>query len=89
MVFEYDPRKSASNKEKHGIDFEEAKGLWKDPDALKVPLAYEGEERYLVTGVMGGKHWTAICTDRAAAVRIISVRRAHEKEERLYEDGEI
>jgi uncharacterized DUF497 family protein len=28
MKFEYDPGKSAENKRKHGIDFEEAQALW-------------------------------------------------------------
>jgi uncharacterized protein len=31
MVFEYDPNKSAENKRKHGIDFEDAQRLWADP----------------------------------------------------------
>jgi hypothetical protein len=30
MKFEFDPNKSASNKIKHGIDFEEAQKLWLD-----------------------------------------------------------
>jgi uncharacterized protein len=28
MAFEYDPNKSAENKRKHGIDFEDAQRLW-------------------------------------------------------------
>jgi hypothetical protein len=36
MGFEYDPAKSAENKRKHGIDFEEAQILWGD-DALIDP----------------------------------------------------
>jgi uncharacterized protein len=31
MVFEYDPNKSAENKRKHRIDFEDAQRLWADP----------------------------------------------------------
>ena len=37
MEFEFDPRNSASNKKKHGIDFIEAQVLWDDPDRLEVP----------------------------------------------------
>lgn len=87
--FEYDPDESAVNLRKHGVDFEQAKRLWDDPRALRIPLSYEGEERYLVTGVMDGKHWTAICTDRGTRVRIISCRRAHKKEEEAYADGNL
>ncbi|MEI6435939.1 MAG: BrnT family toxin, partial [Bacteroidota bacterium] len=28
MTFEFDPLKSCSNKEKHGIDFHQAQHLW-------------------------------------------------------------
>ena len=37
MDFEYDINKSLKNKEKHGIDFEEAKLLWNDKNSLIVP----------------------------------------------------
>ena len=30
MEFEFDPAKSAANKDKHGIDFVEAQALWLD-----------------------------------------------------------
>jgi len=30
VEFEYDPVKSETNKQKHGIDFERAKELWRD-----------------------------------------------------------
>ena len=29
MQFEFDPAKSAANRDKHGIDFVEAQGLWR------------------------------------------------------------
>ncbi len=88
MEFEFDPIKSASNRAKHGIDFVEAQALWLDDDLAestsKVNLA--GEVRFLAIGRIDGRHWTAICTFRGEAVRIISVRRAR-KEEVEYYDG--
>ena len=39
MKFEFDENKSKSNKIKHGIDFEEAKKLWKDPYAFEIPFS--------------------------------------------------
>lgn len=50
MQFEYDPNKSKSNKEKHGIDFDEAQALWEN-DTIKVPT-YSGTdaERSLYIG---------------------------------------
>ncbi len=32
MEFEFDKSKNESNKQKHGIDFNEAKELWEDSD---------------------------------------------------------
>ena len=45
MKFEYDPAKSESNKAKHGIDFEEAKELWRDERHIVVDSAYNSISR--------------------------------------------
>lgn len=85
MEFEYDPDKSRKNKEKHGIDFEEAKELWKT-DYLELPAESRGEERFLVIGKILAKFWSAVITYREAVIRLISVRRSREKEKAAYED---
>lgn len=85
MEYEYYPSKSKVNKEKHGIDFIAAQALWDDPDALEIPLVVDDEPRSLVFGVIQGKHWCAIITRRNEKIRIISVRRARDKERALYE----
>ena len=85
MGFEYDPTKSAANYLKHGIDFDEAKELWKNV-VLTIPSSSHVEEaRWLVIGRIRGKHWTAIIADRNFAKRIISVRRSRKLERELYE----
>ena len=38
MEFEFDPRKSQSNREKHGIDFVAAQTIWEDPALLEFPV---------------------------------------------------
>lgn len=85
MEFEFDPAKSAANKAKHGIDFEEARQLWKDDDLLEMPGEFENEARNLVIGMIAGKHWTAIVTYRGDRIRLISVRRARDLEIACYE----
>ena len=85
MQYEYDPAKSAANKEKHGIDFEEAQALWLDEYRIELDTRSETEARYAVIGQMPGQIWTAICTDRGRNIRIISVRRARKEEAALYE----
>jgi len=36
MKFEFDIKKSKSNKKKHGIDFAEAHVLWNDPNLIEI-----------------------------------------------------
>jgi uncharacterized DUF497 family protein len=90
MDFEYDPAKSDENKRKHGIDFEEAKALWDDPELLEIPARSRDEPRWLLVGKinldeMGEKLWSAFITRRGENVRLISVRRSRDKEVALYE----
>lgn len=86
MPFGFDPAKSRSNAERHGIDFVAAQALWADPDLLEIPARTIGETRYLVVGRIGEKHWSAVITYREQRIRIISVRRSREEEVRIYED---
>ena len=83
--FQFDATKSESNRIKHGIDFVDAQGLWNDPMLLEIPAKTEDESRYLVIGLIGGKHWSAVMTYRGNNIRLISVRRARVEEVALYE----
>ncbi len=84
--FEFDPSKSARNKEKHGIDFVEAQSLWDDPDLLEIPAITDDEARFVIVGLIGGKHWSGIVTYRNDNIRIISVRRSRVEEVEIYEN---
>ena len=86
MQFEFDPHKSKTNKDKHGIDFPDARALWKDPDLIEIPVKTKGESRYLIIGQISKKHWSAIITYRKENIRIISVRRSRKKEIDVYEN---
>jgi len=84
-VFEFDSKKSQSNKDKHGIDFVEAQLIWEDPDVLESQAKSDDEPRSLVIGKIGDKHWSAVITYRDDNIRIISVRRSRETEVAIYE----
>ena len=84
--FEYDANKSAANAAKHGIDFEQAQGLWNDANLLEIPARTTPEPRTLVIATWQGKVWSAVVTNRGNNIRIISVRRARIEEVALYED---
>ena len=83
--FEFDPDKSRSNKEKHGIDFVEAQALWDDLDVIVVPARTSEEPRFMAIGKIGDTHWSAVITVRHSRTRIISVRRSRYEEIALYE----
>jgi len=85
VEFEFDERKSRANWDKHGIDFVEAQALWLDEQLTEVPARSDDEPRFLVVGLIGGKHWSAFITYRGEAVRLISVRRSRVEEVAIYE----
>lgn len=89
MGFEYDPEKSAENKRKHGVDFEEARALWTDPALLEIPARVSDEPRWVLIGKMAEKHWSAVITRRNDNIRIISVRRSRDEEVEIYESQDI
>ena len=87
--FEFDAGKSKANREKHGIDFEMAQELWKDADLLQIQAKSEDEDRHLVIGRIGAKHWSAVVTFRNERVRLISVRRSRTREMEQYESERL
>lgn len=85
--FEYDEEKSVINSKKHGIDFIEAQKLWENPDLLEIPARTQDEKRFLVIGIIKGKHWSGVITYRNKIIRIISVRKSRKEEIELYESN--
>ena len=85
MEFEFDESKSRTNKDKYGIDFVETQALWLDEMFVEIPARTVDEERFLVVGMISGKHWSAVFTYRGERVRIISVRRSRTEEVEIYE----
>ncbi len=83
-MFEFDSAKSLINKEKHGIDFERATGLWNDPFRIEIQARFVDEARFLLIAILDQKLWSAIYAKRGINIRIISVRRARENEEEIY-----
>lgn len=85
MNYEYDPNKSAANRIKHGIDFEDAQALWLDKDAIVQNARSDTEPRFIVIGRIRKLFWAAFITCRDETIRIISVRRARKEEIADYE----
>ena len=85
MEFEFDTGKSKINKKKHDIDFIEAQSLWDDPCLTEISARTSDEPRYLVIGMISGKHWSGVITYRGEKIRIISVRQSRKEEVEIYE----
>jgi len=84
MVFEFDQNKSASNKAKHGIDFDEAQLLWMDAGRIEIEARTIGEYRKLLIAMINDEVWSAIFTMRNNKIRIISVRKSRKYEREIY-----
>ena len=90
-MFEWDARKAAVNRAKHGVSFEEAGTVFGDPRGLDGPdLRHSAREsRFLrlgraATGRMLVVAYTVRRSDDDESVRIISARRASRKERAVY-----
>ena len=86
ITFEFDINKSMTNREKHGIDFNEAQRLWDDLWLIDIPVITTDEPRNLSIGKINGQYWTAVTTPRDNNIRMISVRRSRKTEEAIYEE---
>jgi uncharacterized DUF497 family protein len=85
MVFEFDEAKSRINLKKHGIDFVQAQALWEDLERVEIPARTEDEQRFVVIGKIGDRHWSAVITYLDDKTRIISARRSRREEIHIYE----
>jgi uncharacterized protein len=80
---EWDDIKAEANLQKHGIDFEDAIGIFEGP-VLEIRSDRDGEERYKAIGVLEGLEITVVYTPRGSRRRIISARRARINERAAY-----
>ena len=87
IKFEFDDVKSRSNLDKHSVGFHTAQGLWNDSDLIEIPANTSDAPRFLVIGLLDGKHWSAVITYRGRKIWGISVRRLRKAEVSLYESA--
>jgi len=85
VELEFDPAKSARNLRERGISFER----FADMDLATALVVVDtradyGEPRVRFFGTIDGRLHVAVITYRSDKVRVISLRRANEREERRY-----
>ena len=90
MRFEWDPAKAAANLVGHGVSFEEAATVFRDPLSATGadPDHSFDEERVITFGVStSGRLLVVASTERGDTIRIISARPATAGERAIYEEG--
>lgn len=91
--FEWDARKAAENRRKHGVSFEDAVTAFADPLAVTVTdpdHSSAAERRYILVGRSArGRLMVVSHAERGTAIRLISARPATRRERAQYEEGEF
>ena len=90
IQFEWDEEKNKSNRNKHGIWFEEARSVFNDPESR---VFFDNdhsikEDRFIIIGLSYSARLLIVvhCSKYSSSiVRIISARKVTRKEERFYE----
>jgi uncharacterized DUF497 family protein len=87
MIYQWDPDKALTNRQKHGIEFADAIGVFEDQQALTIEdFDSEGEQRFITLGLdFLGRLLVVAYTYRGQKIRIISARRATKREIKNYE----
>jgi uncharacterized protein len=89
LRFEWDPRKAALNKRKHGVSFEDAQTVFADELAKLIddPDHSEDEDRFVLLGFSSSLRLLVVVHCYRAGgnvVRIISARNADRREQSQY-----
>jgi len=91
VAFEWDEEKAALNLAKHGVSFELAKEVWKDPLHVILPdRVTGGEQRWHALGLVGSVVVLVVVHSHPDPgdedqIRIISARKATKQERHRYE----
>ena len=89
IEFEWDAVKAASNLKKHQVSFEEARSIFFDEFGVQFfdEAHSSGEDRFLMLGMSSTAKLLLVChceRDHGAAIRIISARKATQRESAFY-----
>ena len=89
MQFEWDSAKAVENLAKHGVSFQEAATVFRDPLSATGadPDHSIGEERFITFGVStSGRLLVVAHTEDGDTIRIITARPATAAERKIYEE---
>jgi uncharacterized DUF497 family protein len=86
VTYEWDDPKNSGNFAKHGLDFVDAQLVFAGPCVTFVDdrLDY-GEKRFVTLGLLAGRLVAIAHSPRGEAARIISMRKANRREQKIYQ----
>jgi uncharacterized DUF497 family protein len=85
MKIEFDPNKDARNQKKHGISLGFATSFREDEAVIFADERKEyGETRYIAITPLPIRLHVMVYTKTADSIRIISLRKANKREEKIY-----
>ena len=94
ITFEWDDSKASLNKKKHGISFDEAKTVFFDENAKVIhdPEHSDDEERFIILGLSVRMRMLVVIhcyRKNDCIIRLISARKATQKESIQYHGGQL
>lgn len=86
MEYEWDEAKRRGNVAKHGVDFTAAEDFdWRTAIRIIDARRSYGEARWKALGLIGTRLHALVFTRRHGRIRVISLRKANNKERKEYE----
>ena len=88
LEFEWDPLKAATNRQKHGVEFQEAITAFADPHSITIPDPEHSieEARFVLIGRSAIRRLLVVVhLERGERIRLISARLATRRERQIYE----
>ena len=86
MRYSYDPKKKAANLKKHGLNFDEARGVIENAPSVTFEdkrFNY-GKALYFTQGLLHGGVVIIATAETDKTIRIISMREADKHEQKIY-----
>lgn len=86
MKIEFDPAKRQATMENRGLDMARATEIFAATLTIADKRRDYGEPRFFTIGRLDGRMVAVVWTPRGAARRVISLRKANDREQALYGD---
>jgi uncharacterized protein len=84
VIFEWDESKRTKTRVDRGLDFADAYLFFDGRPVVHTHSPRKAEDRWPTTASIEGAYYTLVWTWRGEAVRVNSMRRAHDDEERAH-----